>query len=327
MCKTLSEGGQRCAAHTRTAYLATPFGTPQWDDAAVEHASTPTGASEMRRDLGLAHGVRDLDRIAALTAALRRGAARRDAAIEAAARALPGSPPPDRLLTAEELKASPNGNVTIRTSGEMVGQVNSFIGEAGKKRWTARLNGTPLTYPGGDQNRHYASRGQAVQALAHHHNRGSDPHRWANAPAVDWTQQTYSYWNRRFTVADTLRGNTLLHGSPYRLDEGDLLLPDVAPVNFKQSDPFAVSLTTELRAATSWAHDASPTGDFYVYEVQPLTDVRLWQVDMDGWWHDPERGMQPGDGARLALNEGRVGAARIVSRADYTWPARKRRSR
>lgn len=327
MCKTLSEGGQRCAAHTRPAYTNAPFGTPQWDEAAFEHASTPTGASEMRQDLGKAHGARDLERVAALTAALRRGASRRDAAIEAAALALPSTPAPDRLLTTEELKASPNGNVTIRTTGELVGQVTSFVDEAGKKRWNAHLNSALLTYPGGDQPRHYASRGHAVQALTHHHNRGSDPQRWANAPAVDWTQQTYSYWNRRFNVADTLGDNTLLHGSPYRLNEGDLLLPDVAPVNFKQSDPFAVSLTTELRAATQWAHDASPTGEFYVYEVQPLTDVAFWQVDMEGWAFDPQRGMQPSQTARLKLNEGRVGAARIVSRADYTWPARKQRSR
>lgn len=43
VCKSKTDGGQRCAAHTRPAYLAATFGTSEWDDAAANYASTPEG--------------------------------------------------------------------------------------------------------------------------------------------------------------------------------------------------------------------------------------------------------------------------------------------
>lgn len=47
MCKPIAEGGQRCAGHTRPAYEAAAVGTPEWDKAAAEYASTPTGHDEL----------------------------------------------------------------------------------------------------------------------------------------------------------------------------------------------------------------------------------------------------------------------------------------
>lgn len=87
MCKTISEGGQRCAAHTRTAYEAAIYGTPEWDKAAAEFASTPKGRTELllarqaaQDELdALSTGasqdeqVRAITRLAGLTAALERG--------------------------------------------------------------------------------------------------------------------------------------------------------------------------------------------------------------------------------------------------------------
>lgn len=43
MCKSQAEGGQRCAAHTRKKFLATPATDPAYDDVAAEYASTPEG--------------------------------------------------------------------------------------------------------------------------------------------------------------------------------------------------------------------------------------------------------------------------------------------
>lgn len=54
MCTTISKGGQRCASHARPAYEAATLGTPEWDAAAAEFASTPTGRSEIAEALILA---------------------------------------------------------------------------------------------------------------------------------------------------------------------------------------------------------------------------------------------------------------------------------
>lgn len=51
MCKSVAEGGQRCAAHTRPAYEAATPGTPGWDAAAAAYASTPTGRTELEGEL------------------------------------------------------------------------------------------------------------------------------------------------------------------------------------------------------------------------------------------------------------------------------------
>lgn len=84
MCKSRAEGGQRCAAHTRPAYEAAEFGTPEWERAAVEYASTPTGADHVRFDRDERLNAGDLERWAALNTALRQGEAMREANREAA---------------------------------------------------------------------------------------------------------------------------------------------------------------------------------------------------------------------------------------------------
>lgn len=138
---------------------------------------------------------------------------------------------------------------------------------------------------------------------------------WGTAPAHTWEQQNYGFNGRVFNIAATLHGRPLLHGTPHLLDAGDVLLPRRAPANFACSDPDAVSVTTEERLARTWAHRAAGTSDFHVYEVEPLTEVRLWRYDMEGW-----RSGAP----RLVVEEGRVGAARITRRVDLgenplTW--------
>lgn len=50
MCKAITDGGQRCAAHTRPAYEAAAPNTPVWDRAAADYASTPTGAAVLTSD-------------------------------------------------------------------------------------------------------------------------------------------------------------------------------------------------------------------------------------------------------------------------------------
>jgi hypothetical protein len=60
MCKSRAEGGQRCAAHTRPAYESAVFGTNEWDDAAAQFASTPTGNRELLSECDrLAAAMRD----------------------------------------------------------------------------------------------------------------------------------------------------------------------------------------------------------------------------------------------------------------------------
>ena len=50
MCKSIAEGGQRCAGHTRENYLKGVPGTPNWWDAAIAYASTPEGAARVKAD-------------------------------------------------------------------------------------------------------------------------------------------------------------------------------------------------------------------------------------------------------------------------------------
>lgn len=80
MCTSISDGGQRCAAHTRPAYEAATIGTPAWDQAAADYAATPSGRDVLteRRDQAVADGNIE-DEIACQTA-LDRGAVLREAA-------------------------------------------------------------------------------------------------------------------------------------------------------------------------------------------------------------------------------------------------------
>lgn len=80
MCKPLSEGGKRCAAHTRPAYEAATFGTPEWDRAAAEYAATPSGRKALLNAQQDAEADADMERAVALTHALNEGARLAEAA-------------------------------------------------------------------------------------------------------------------------------------------------------------------------------------------------------------------------------------------------------
>ena len=84
MCKSKDEGGQRCAAHTRPRFEAATPGTPEWDSAATEYASTPQGHDALRENAEIAELSGQEDEAAALRAARKRGEALREANAESA---------------------------------------------------------------------------------------------------------------------------------------------------------------------------------------------------------------------------------------------------
>lgn len=73
MCRTLVEGGKRCAAHTRPKYEAAAFGTAEWDRAAAEYAATPSGRKELTSAQADAEATGDVERAIALGHALTEG--------------------------------------------------------------------------------------------------------------------------------------------------------------------------------------------------------------------------------------------------------------
>lgn len=86
MCKAISEGGQRCAAHTRSHYLTAQPGTPEWDDAAVNYASTPEGLQKITDDGNAATDHGNYEFAIACESAVERGSALRLANQETASR-------------------------------------------------------------------------------------------------------------------------------------------------------------------------------------------------------------------------------------------------
>lgn len=64
MCKSAAEGGQRCAGHTRPAFQRalpkanTPGHEAEFDQAAIEHATTTHGRDEVEALLAFANGPR-----------------------------------------------------------------------------------------------------------------------------------------------------------------------------------------------------------------------------------------------------------------------------
>lgn len=82
MCKSMAEGGQRCAAHTRPAALSAmaTIGnegparlTPLEQKALAEYAATPSGGEDTRQRLTDALAENNFDAVAAYTTALRQG--------------------------------------------------------------------------------------------------------------------------------------------------------------------------------------------------------------------------------------------------------------
>lgn len=80
MCKSISEGGQRCAAHTRPKYEAATFGTLDWDEAAAAYASTRSGRKALQAEAGTAVMTGDTGRVIALQRAIRFGDQQREVA-------------------------------------------------------------------------------------------------------------------------------------------------------------------------------------------------------------------------------------------------------
>ncbi len=80
MCQSRAEGGRRCAAHTRPRFLralndiGSPGGQATFDEAAIEHATTPTGHTEVQ---ALSEG-RDVGVKARVDSILREAVRRRD---------------------------------------------------------------------------------------------------------------------------------------------------------------------------------------------------------------------------------------------------------
>lgn len=91
MCRSLAEGGQRCAAHTRPAYQTAAFGTPDWDRAAAQYASTPTGRMELMSSMAAAEAADDVQSAVAFDAALREGERLRERATMTAEAVTSGS--------------------------------------------------------------------------------------------------------------------------------------------------------------------------------------------------------------------------------------------
>ena len=80
MCRSLADGGARCASHTRPAYQTAPFGTPEWDEAAAAYASTPTGRMELLGSKAAAEEARDVTSVVAFEHALTQGERMREKA-------------------------------------------------------------------------------------------------------------------------------------------------------------------------------------------------------------------------------------------------------
>lgn len=138
MCKSLAEGGQRCAAHAkarlerravamREAAVRAADGSPanieafhkrraDWEQAAVEYASTPAGQEVLSARQVQAFADRDEHTAAMLTTILTRGQAMREANAQIRAALalgafteteLPAPPPPEYRTVAEDETGNP----------------------------------------------------------------------------------------------------------------------------------------------------------------------------------------------------------------------------
>lgn len=104
MCRSRSNGGQRCAAHTRPKYQATSMRDPAWDDVAAEYASTKEGEAALLRAAFAAFDTGDFETEARYRNALSRGLDVR-AANHEAAQIMARTPDPT-VLTPEQAQAN-----------------------------------------------------------------------------------------------------------------------------------------------------------------------------------------------------------------------------
>lgn len=139
MCKSAAQGGQRCAAHTRPTYRAASFGTPAWDEAAAQYASTPSGEREIALDVAVAEQQNQFDRAAALRTALRVGASRRQAHASTRVALNPRTTlaPSQRTYTPADIRNAPL--VTTFNEGMTCGHDRSMmVGQDGLGGWQPR---------------------------------------------------------------------------------------------------------------------------------------------------------------------------------------------
>lgn len=119
---------------------------------------------------------------------------------------------------------------------------------------------------------------------------------------MDYRDTEILVYGQPFRLRDAVGGGRLFHGSPSKLDPGDVLRPQTHR-RFRESPKDAVSVTTSIEAAAHWASEGG-----FVYQVEPLGPVEQWKVA-------PAEG-----GASFDLLEGRVPAARIVRRVHRVGP-------
>lgn len=84
MGRPLSEGGKRCAAHTRLRYERTPATSLDWPDVARDYASTPEGRERITLEADEAADMGDRQTEVLLRAAVMRGDTVREANRETA---------------------------------------------------------------------------------------------------------------------------------------------------------------------------------------------------------------------------------------------------
>ena len=80
MCRSIADGGLRCAAHTRGAYAQARPGTAAWDAAAAEYAATSEGKAVLERRAAHCDSAGNIDEAERTRAALRAGVQRREVA-------------------------------------------------------------------------------------------------------------------------------------------------------------------------------------------------------------------------------------------------------
>lgn len=102
MCRSIAEGGQRCAAHTRAAFRSAPFGTRQWDEAALEYGTTAEGLRVLDDLVAEADEADQIEDAAHIRAIQRHAEARREANNETRRAMERAAALPSRSLTRDE---------------------------------------------------------------------------------------------------------------------------------------------------------------------------------------------------------------------------------
>jgi hypothetical protein len=153
VCKSVSQGGQRCAAHTRPKLAAKSAAVEaaaevgdltalraaqdEWETAAAEYASTEEGHDHLAAQAASAEALNDFDTSALLNTVIAKGEALRAANRETAAllKAV-------RLSQTEpsEIPATPAATSTLPAVTEPRGPVVPDLSPADRAKWVAMLN-------------------------------------------------------------------------------------------------------------------------------------------------------------------------------------------